>query len=366
MIDLKTLRALPKVELHRHLEGSLRPETLWELHQRQAQTLHAGFDALKSAWTIPPGERPGFGNFLARFGALSFKFGGIEAFERVAREAIADAADDGVVHLEISFNPVFAARRMKPVPPGGWANAPTEPDAAIDEAAAAIIESARNEAARRGISIVYILSVARDRGMDVCRSTVALLKRPVGIHFGAIDLCGHEAVPAAPFREFFDDWRAAGRKITIHAGEDPSGPGAANVREALVDFYAQRIGHGVRAIDDPALVAELARSGVALDICPTSNFQTLACRTLQDHPLRSLLEAGVRTTINTDDPGISMTTLSAEYLRAANECGLSFDQLRRCAMNGVHAAFLYEKEKAALINQVDSAWTAAVASKREA
>lgn len=355
-LNIKTLRALPKVELHRHLEGSLRPETLWELHQRQGQTLHSSFEALKAAWTIPAGQRPGFGNLLARFGALSFHFGGIDAFERIAREAVADAADDGVVHLEISFNPIFAARRMKLVPPGGWANAPTEPAAVVEEVAQAMIESARKEAARRGISIVFILVMPRDKGSDVSASTAALFKRPVGANFGGLDLVGHEANPAAPFREFFDEWRALGRKVIVHAGEDPAGPGAANVREAIFDFRANRIGHGVRAAEDPALVEHLAKSDISLDMCPTSNFQTLACSSLQAHPLKALLEAGVRTTINTDDPAISMTTLSAEYLRAVNECGLSFEQLRRCAMNAAEAAFLTAEKKAELRRRLNESW----------
>lgn len=354
--DLKTFRTLPKVELHRHLEGSLRPETLWELHQRQNQTLHSSLEALKAAWTIPHGQRPGFSNFLARFGALSFRFGGLDAFERVAQEAVADAADDGVVHLEISFNPVFAARHMKPVPPGGWENAPSEPDSVVDEAAEAIVQGARNEAARRGIGIVFILVMPRDKGMDVCRSTAALFKRPAGTHFGGLDLVGHEAIPAAPFREFFDEWRMTGRKIVVHAGEDPNGPGAANVREAVFDFRAHRVGHGIRATEDPALVEHLSRSDVSLDMCPTSNFQTLACRSLAEHPLKQLLEAGVRTTINTDDPAISMTTLSAEYLRAANECGLNGEQIKRCAINAAKSAFLGEQEKNVLVNKLEAAW----------
>jgi adenosine deaminase len=356
-VDLKTLRALPKVELHRHLEGSLRAETLWEFHQRQNQNLHSSFEALKAAWTVARGERPGFTKFLSRFGALSFKFGGLDAFERLAREAVADAAEDGVVHLEISFNPIFAARRMKPCPPGGWTG--TEPDQAVEEAAAAIVQGARNEAARRQIGIIFILAVARDRGMDVGRSTLALLGRPVGAHFSALDLVGHESVPAAPFREFFEDSRKAGRKIMVHAGEDPSGPGAANVREALHDFKALRIAHGLRAVEDAALVGQLAKADVSLDMCPTSNFQTLACRSLKEHPLKALLEAGVRTTINTDDPAISLTTLSEEYLRALNECGLSVEQLRQCAINAAQSSFVSENEKVALVRRVINAWSKA-------
>src|SRR5262249_52832365 len=149
---------------------------LWEFHQQQRQSLHPSFEALKTAWTVAHGEQPGLGGFLSRFGALSFRFGGLDAFERLAKEAVSDAADDGVVHLEISFNPIFAARRMKDF---SLAAAP-EPDSVIDEAAQAIVQGARNEAARRGLSIVFILVMPRDKGMDVSRATAAIFKRQAG------------------------------------------------------------------------------------------------------------------------------------------------------------------------------------------
>src|SRR3954451_8176841 len=104
--DLKTLQALPKVELHRHLEGSMRVKTLWEFHQAWRQTLHAGFEALQRACTIPEGETPGFKAFLARFDGLRFSYGGTESLKRIAAEAVEDAASDGVVHLELRFSPV--------------------------------------------------------------------------------------------------------------------------------------------------------------------------------------------------------------------------------------------------------------------
>src|SRR5579862_3050799 len=103
----RPFRLLPKIDLHRHLEGSLRPETLWEFHQRQRQTVYASFEALRSACTIVRGERPGFAPFLARFSALYFKYGGLKELERLSGEAVAAAANDGVIHLELRFNPVF-------------------------------------------------------------------------------------------------------------------------------------------------------------------------------------------------------------------------------------------------------------------
>jgi len=353
--DLATLRALPKVDLHRHLEGSLRPETLWEFHCREKQTLHASFEALRTACTLAEGERPGFPGFLNRFPPLRFKFGGPEALERVAAEAVADAAADGVVHLELRFSAPYAARRMQQIPDP---HAPPPPlgITEVEAAAVAIIGGARREAAARKIGVSFLCSLGRNFGLDINRPAVELLHRDIGAQFAGLDLAGDESFPAKPFAWAFQMWKAAGRKLTVHAGEDPFGPGAANVREALAEFKADRIGHGVRVTEDPEVLAQVVREKITLEMCPTSNVQTQACASFAAHPAKRLLEAGVRVTLNSDDPAISVTTLSREYFRAGHECGLDWSQLQRCAINAAEAVFLPEAERAALVRRVTEAW----------
>jgi adenosine deaminase len=190
----------------------------------------------------------------------------------------------------------------------------------------------------------------------VNKPSADLLHRPVGKHFCGIDLAGDESFPAREFKPAFDDWKAAGRGITIHAGEDPNGPGAANVSEALRSLSADRIGHGVRAIENPELVESLRNTRTTLEICPLSNVQTQASKNFEMHPLKSLLAAGVLTTINTDDPAISATSLSEEYARAHLDCGLSLDELRQCAINAAQATFLSKSEKDALVAKVSAGW----------
>jgi len=331
-------RALPKIDLHRHLEGSLRPETLWRFHQQQKQSAHANYDAFVAATTIAPGATPGFRAFLACFNGLRFRYGGTEEIEQIAAEAVADAADDGVVHLELRFSPVFCAWRMLPPPPPGvFAPLPDAKSAAT--AAEAVVRGARREAASRGVSVAFIVTLGRFAGLDVNRPAVDLLTDAVGNDLAAPHLTGDEAFPAREFTPFFKRWKDAGKGVTIHAGEDAAGLGADNVREAVEVLGADRIGHGVRAIEDPALVEMLVRNKIALELCPTSNVQTGAVPSLCEHPLKKFLDADVCATINSDDPAISRVTLSGEC-SAAMECGLSEDEVVLCQLSALTCAYI--------------------------
>ncbi len=355
-------RKLPKVELHRHAEGSLRAETLWEFHRRAGQALYSTFEEMKAAVTIPRGECPGFPAFLSRFNALYFRYGGIKEMERLAVEYIADAADDNVIYIEMRFSPAFFARRMKenPVagPGGGWLGQPPEPREIAEEVAEAMIAAAQGEARRRGIQVGFILTLGRHFKLAGNLPQAELLDRPIGKQFCGVDLAGFEAIPAAEFRAIFDASRARGSGITIHAGEDPHGPGPANVSEAIDELHATRIGHGVRAAEDAALVARLAEKKIVLEMCPTSNLQTQACASASVYPLKRFLDAGVRVTVNTDDPAISQITLSDEYARLADECGVTFEELRRCTLTAAEAGFLEAGVRGELVRRIEAGWSA--------
>jgi len=382
MNELNRLRQFPKIELHRHLEGSLRSETLWEFHCQQKQSMHASLDALQHACTIPEGDAPGFMAFLSRFEGLRFKYGGTEALERIAAEAVEDAASDGVIHLELRFSPVFCARRMKDaiamvplvgmpetgyvpdrksarqhmvapiaVPPHGTTDTIHE----AEVASAAVIRGARTAAKRFGISVSFIVTLARHFGYSTNLPAANLLDRPIGSMLCGLDLAGAETHPDTEFEPMLKAWQAAGRPLTLHAGEDPCGGGPEKIRQSL-QLGATRIGHGVRAIEDPELVSLLATRRVPLEMCPTSNMQTHACRSFETHPMKALLEAGVNVTLNTDDPSISRTTLSAEYLHALNDCGLSWSQLRTCALNAARAVFLPSTKRQELVARIEESW----------
>lgn len=165
-------------------------------------------------------------------------------------------------------------------------------------------------------------------------------------------------MPLAPVLPFVRAWQSAGRAFTLHAGEDPrpAAAGALGVRDALLEHGATRIGHGVRALEDPAALALLRDLGTPLEVCLTSNVQTGAAASYAAHPLRKLLDAGVRATLNTDDPLLSAVTLTEEYARAHERAGLSLRELRTLAVNGAAAAWLLDSERAPLITRVTQAW----------
>ena len=356
MLDFDTLRVLPKIDLHRHLEGSLRPETLWEFHCREKQSVHASFEALKAVYMISHGTAPGFQNYLSRFSAIRFRFGEIETLERIAAEAVDDAAADGIIHLELRFSPVGFARRINTQLTTDDRFRTEDPITNVEQAATAIVRGARREAAKHGMSLAFIVTLGRHFGVHVNRPAGELLTSSIGTELSALDLAGEESYSMLEFLDIFNAWKKAGRGITIHAGEDPHGAGAQNVRQALDQCKASRIGHGVRAVEDPALLTRLAKEEVALEVCLTSNIQTHTCASYETHPIGKLLLAGVRVTLNTDNPVLNGITLSREYANAIEHCGLDGQQLKHCVLNAARSAYLSDAEKTILIQRIELGW----------
>ncbi|MCW8132088.1 MAG: adenosine deaminase family protein, partial [Planctomycetota bacterium] len=363
------LRRLPKVDLHRHLEASARLETLWEFHQASGERMHASLEAFRRAVVIPEGETPGFAAFLGRFMALRFCYGGERELERLAREVVADAAADGVVHLELRLHPAFWARRMSrehtaaaPTTAGSGETISAAPLSTheCERAFAALARGARSEAQARGISVGFILSLGRHADAGTNRAAAELIHRPAGAEFCGVDVAGDEALPLDPVLPFVRMCAGRGLPVTLHAGEDPrpEAGGARGVREALERHAAVRIGHGVRAVEDPAVLAALCARGAALEVCLTSNVQTAAAADFASHPVHGLLAAGVRVTLNTDDPLLSDISLTDEYLRAHERAGLPLETLRGIAVNGAEAAFLPADRRAALKSLIADAWDA--------
>ena len=165
-------------------------------------------------------------------------------------------------------------------------------------------------------------------------------------HLVAVDLAGDEAgFPAPLFVEHFKRVRDAGLHVTIHAGE---ADGPQSVWSAIHDLGAERIGHGFRAIEDPALVDHLAEQGIGLEACPTSNLHTSTVKNYASHPIRQLADHGVRFCLSTDDPGISAIDIAHEYDIAAPAVGLTREQIRQSQLDALDMAFLADGEKAEL------------------
>ncbi|NMC13830.1 MAG: amidohydrolase family protein, partial [Chloroflexi bacterium] len=166
-----------------------------------------------------------------------------------------------------------------------------------------------------------------------------------------LDLAGNEAeYSAAPFIKIFNNAKKYGMHITIHAGEWNS---ADNIIQAIEQFGADRIGHGIRVLDSPSAVTLARQQGVAFEVCLTSNQHSGAVSSINKHPFLKMLDQGLNVTLNTDDPSISQINLSDEYTLALSELGMSYYTLRQCIMNSVHAAFISEDEKQKLIQSFE-------------
>jgi adenosine deaminase len=297
------------VDLHRHLEGSIRPATCTELAAR------IGADMLPVRWRpafVAAVREEGLLPYLAKIENATALVRTLDDWRRVTVEAITDAFSDGLAAVELRFSPQFIAGMTG-----------LDPDDIIDAVSDAVA------GAGLPIEVGLIGTVVRDDGPDSAVAQVRRLLRHKGALAGA-DLAGDEAgYPAALFAPAFRLAREEGLPITIHAGE---AAGPRSVWDAL-RLAPQRIGHGVRSAEDPRLLAHLADCGVTLEVAITSNVQTGAAPDRTQHQLTALVAAGVRVALCTDNPTVSGTRLTREYELARDLVdGASLDLIRRNAL----------------------------------
>lgn len=322
--------ALPLIDLHRHLDGSIRLQTMLELAAQHGLRLPGDTVETLRPHVQLAGAVPDLMAFLARLDVMTSVLADAEACRRVARENVEDARAEGIAYLELRFSPYFMARAHR---------------LDVAEVVAAVVAGAREGSRATGVRVNLIGILSRTFGPETCAAELAALLTQRE-HLVALDLAGDEKNwPAELFREHFRRGRDAGWAITVHAGE---AGGAASVWAALNELGATRIGHGVRAIDDPRLVDHLARHGIGLEVSLTSNLHTSTVPSLAAHPLKQFLERGVRATINTDDPGISAIDLRHELEVAAPAAGLTPAQIRQARRNALEIAFLSPAERAEL------------------
>jgi adenosine deaminase len=326
MID----RNLPLVELHRHQDGSIRLETIIELADQHGISLPATTVEGLAPYVHVDESAPGLMAFLDRFEHMTAVLVDTDACRRVAYENVVDARSEGIDYIELRYSPWFMAESH-----GMNAHA-------VMEACADGVRSAERDTGVRA-NIIGILS--RTYGAQTCmRELDAILAHRD--HIVAVDLAGDEfGYPAHLFKEHFRRVRDAGLHVTIHAGE---ADGPQSVWSAIHDLGAERIGHGFRSIEDPALVDYLAKRGIGLEACPTSNLHTSTVENYASHPIRHLSDRGVKFCLNTDDPGISAIDIAHEYRIAAPATGLNDEQIHQSQIDGLEMAFLSEQEKSDL------------------
>src|SRR4051812_23586963 len=321
---------LPLLDLHRHIDGSVRLATIIELGRKHGVRLPgATVEELRPHVQVMEHERqPGVMAFIGKMLWMTAVLGDVEACRRIAGESVEDAAAEGIDYIELRFSPWFMSEphRLEP--------------AAVTEA---VVEGVTESARATGTQVNLIGILSRTYGVDTARVELeALLTQRDRIV--ALDLAGDEAnFPPRLFVDHFRRGRDAGWRITVHAGESA---GAESISDAIRLLGAERIGHGVRAVEDPALIEFLVEKRIGLEVNLTSNVQTSTVTSLENHPLRWMIEAGLLASINTDDPGVSAIDLRHEYNVAAPGAGLSQEQARIAQRNAVETSFLSEAEKA--------------------
>lgn len=332
----QTVSLMPKVELHRHLEGSLRLSTLVEIGQQYGMEVEDA-EALRPFVQMMPNEPRNPSRFLSKFHTLRQFYRTEAIVERLVREVVEDAAADHIRYLELRFTPRALCSTI---------------GCSMSDMVELVCEAGNTAAKQTGLELRYIVSMNRHEAVEVGEATLdaALMHRARGVV--ALDLAGDEAnFSVHPFYDIFYHARQVGLYITVHAGE---WAGAQSVRDALEVLRAHRIGHGLNSVYDRDVLTELVARGTALELCPTSNLLSGIVESLPLHPIHQLTERGVTTTLNTDDPLVCDITLSQEMLRLMQAFNLTLDDLKQYMLRAARHAFLPTDERQQLFTALQA------------
>lgn len=324
---------LPLIDLHRHLDGSVRLETVLELADEQGIELPAADVEGLRPHVVVEGRAASLMDFIGRFRYLTAILHDLDACRRVAYENVEDAKREGIDYIELRFSPWFMSETHE-----------LDPAGVVDAVADGIKAGERDT----GVRAQMIGIMSRTYDTETChRELDALLAHRD--HLVAIDLAGDEVkFPASQFAEHFRRARDAGLEVTVHAGE---ADGPESVWSAIRELGATRIGHGIHSVRDPVLVEYLADHRIGLELNITSNIHTGIVDEYASHPAREIFDKGLLANLNTDDPAISGIDLPHEYEQAAGAAGLTAEMTRQSQLNALEMAFLSPGEKTALLNK---------------
>jgi adenosine deaminase len=332
LLDKKVMQRFPKVELHRHLEGTFPVGRLFELSLKNNLNRPRDFEAFRREVTFPKNSSPDFLAFLSKFRTDWYRSHDDVYF--IAYHSVRDLVEDGLFYCELRFSPEHFA---------------LENDFDRLEVTRLVVAAGNRAAEETGLNLRYLLTFNRSK--QTVQQMLALYERLKGLgipQIVGVDLAGDELkFPPEGFRALFERVRADGLyKATVHAGE-VSPP--AQIWEAIRALRADRIGHGTSAIEDPLLQEFLKKEGIALELCITSNYQTGAWADERHHPIGELYRRGVPVTLNSDDPFIQDTDLTDDYLKAVSFLGFTMEDLIQLNLNALKASFLPPGERSRLI-----------------
>ena len=315
----EVIRAMPKVELHVHLEGAMEPETVWGLAERNGIPLPA---ASAKAWRAQYGFRD-FNHFIELYALATSTVRTADDFVFLVERFCAGQAAQHILHSEVSLSTSLHLEKL----PG-------------EALADALAEGVRRGRAAHGVSAVILADISRHlpaSAPGVLEFLVMARARHPDVFVG-LQLGGkEEGYPPELFTEVYAQARQAGLRVVAHAGEDD---GPRSVRGAVEALHAERIGHGIRCLEDPAVVELLRARRIPLEVCPTSNVCLKVVPDLSSHPLPHLMQKGLVVTLNSDDPPMFGTTLTDEYLRCVRTFGFEADAIEALSLNAVRASFL--------------------------
>ncbi len=331
--EQQLIRRMPKAELHIHLEGSVRPETLLDLGRKHGVEYPFRDVEGARAWF----RFRDFPHFVEIYEAVLASLITAEDHERVTYELAEDAAAQNIRYIEVTLSPA------SPLNPRS--------DALPDVVLAGCRAAARRAKDDFGVQMQFIVDAVRVRPVDDVMTIAAWVADNLGDGLVGLGLGGTEVgYPATLHDAALRHARDRGVRLSLHAGETV---GPESVWDALA-AGSERIGHGVTSIQDPELVRHLAAHGIVLEVSPTSNICLGVAPSYVEHPFRGLYDAGVTLTINSDDPPMFSATLTGEYLALAEYCQFTLDELIGLNLNAVRAAFLGDSERAALLHTFET------------
>jgi adenosine deaminase len=328
LLDRKVLASFPKVELHRHLEGTFPIDSLFQMSLKNNLSVPKTFDAFKEAFQFPRDSKPDFLLFLSKF--KNFWYKSLDDISFITHDSVTAFKEDNLKYIELRFSPEHFSDVNN-----------------FDRLTVInlVMESAKAAAKSQNIMIRFLLTFNRnkqneDEMLDMYKKIVNKLDDGVV----GIDLAGDEMnFPPELYSNFFKYIHQEGRfKIDIHAGEVTD---SKNIWTAVKQLHADRIGHGVSTIHDPDLQSFLIDRNISLCQCITSNYQTGAWVKSETHPLGTLYRRGVPISINSDDPSIQDSTLTDDYYKAVNNFKLSFNDLVNLNITAINHSFLSSPDK---------------------
>lgn len=323
------VHGMPKIELHRHLEGSLRLSSMVEIARDHGIEMpEYEVETLRPFVQMMPGEPRTWQNFLAKFRTIRQFFISPAIVRRITREAIIDAANDNIKYLELRFTPKALCNITK---------------CSAHDAVGWVCDTVEETQKDLDIDVRLIVSMNRHESLEIAKDAIEAAIDHMHKGIVAIDLAGVETGhPAYPFRDLFQIGLDAGLNITLHAGE---WEGAESVWDAISNVGTSRLGHGIRALEDPGVVNVLVEQGITLEVCPSSNVDSGVVSDLASHQLPVLMASGLRCTINTDDPLVSGISLTDEIVRLIESLRFTLDDVKQMMMNSAHAVFIPDAER---------------------